>query len=249
MDHNQIFLSTIAPDAHCAARDARLGLEIAEYCTAWNLDDQFPQTDVIVREKLAGIPQRILHAPFNELFPCAIDPKARELARFRFRQAISAAKTYGAFKVVIHGGYNPRIYYPVWYTAQSIAFWQDFLQEDPGVQIVLENVLEETPEMLLDIVQGVQNPQLKLCLDVGHVNAYSAVNVMDWLTQWAPYLSHFHIHNNDGSWDSHSAPDAGVIPMADFLRRADALCPDATYTLEVTEAVSAVRWLREHHFI
>ena len=30
-------------------------------------------------------------------------------------QAIDLAKHYGATKVVIHGGYNPRINFPVWY--------------------------------------------------------------------------------------------------------------------------------------
>ena len=43
----------------------------------------------------------------------------------------------------------------VWYVEQSILFWKAFLEEDPGVQIVLENVLEEDPQWLLDIVKCV----------------------------------------------------------------------------------------------
>ena len=241
----KFYLSTIAPDASDMAKAHHLGIEIAEFCTAWNMDDEFAPTDTLVSEKVAGIQERILHAPFNELFPCAIDRKARALAADRYRQAIALAKHYGATKVVIHGGYNPWIYYPIWYVERSIAFWQEFLQEDPGVQIVLENVLETEPQWLLDIVKGVDDPNLRLCLDIGHVNAYSQIPLMDWLESWVPYLSHFHIHNNDGSCDQHTDLPCGTIAMQEFLQRAIELCPNATFTLEVLEAAPSVRWLLE----
>ena len=142
----KLFLSTIDPNARDIALRYGLGLEIAEYCTAWNMDEQFPQTDALVRRKLEGIPERILHGPFNELFPCAIDPKVREVARQRYLQAIDLARGYGAKKIVIHGGYNPWLYYPVWYTEQSVVFWKDFMDDVPeDMEIVLENVLEEEP--------------------------------------------------------------------------------------------------------
>ena len=241
-----LYLSTIAPDAAEIARKWGVHLEIAEFCTAWNMDHEFPAVDRAVREKIEGVGSLLLHAPFNELFPCAIDPKARELAADRFRQAIDLAKGYGAKKVIIHGGYNPWIYYPVWYVEQSILFWKDFLQQDPGVELVLENVLETEPAWLLDIVKGVNDPRLRLCLDIGHVNAYSKISAMEWLELCAPWISHFHIHNNDGTADRHCALFEGTIPMADFLRRAEALCPDATFTLELMEDDPSVVWLADN---
>ena len=150
MKKDQLFLSTIAPDAAEEARRHGLGLEIAEYCTAWNMDEQFETTHAAVTEELTGVGRRLLHAPFSELFPCAVDPKARELAALRYRQAIALARRYDARKIIIHGGFNERLYYPCWYTEQSIVFWKDFLKEDPGVDIVLENVLEEQPEITDD---------------------------------------------------------------------------------------------------
>lgn len=245
MANNPIFLSTMDPNAQNLARQYGLGLEIAEYCTAWNMDEQYADVHPQVLEKIAGVPRRVLHAPFNELFPCAIDPRARALAAERYRQAIALARDYGAEKVVIHGGYHPKIYYPVWYVNESIRFWKEFLREDPGVTLVLENVLEEEPSMLLDIANGVDDPRLGLCLDVGHVNAYSTVPVMDWLTTWAPRLSHFHIHNNDGSWDTHSPLPQGTIPMKALLEKIGECCPEATLTLELMDGADSVRWLME----
>lgn len=245
MKKENIYLSTIAPDAHPLAREYGFGLEIAEYCTAWNMDEKFAGVDGVVKKKLEGISHSTLHAPYNELFPCAIDKKARALAADRYRQAIDLAKQYGSKKVIIHGGYNPWIYYPVWYVEQSVLFWKDFLKEDPGVELVLENVLETEPQWLLDIVKSVADPRLKLCLDAGHVNAYSKIPVMDWLESWAPYLSHFHIHNNDTSRDQHNPLNEGTIPMKELLERIDRLCPDATITLELMKARSSVQWLME----
>ena len=249
MNKGKLYISTVAEDAAEVARIYGFGLEIAEYCTAWNMDEQFFQTDPSVREKLTGIQSCVLHAPFNELFPCAIDKKARTLAADRYRQAIGLAKNYGATKVIIHGGYNPWIYYPVWYTEQSVLFWKEFLQEDPGVEIVLENVLEEKPEMLLDIVKGVEHPKLKMCLDIGHSNAYSKASAMDWLETCKDFISHFHIHNNDGTWDNHCPLFDGTIPMKAFLQKAETLCPSATFTLELTESRPSVRWLAENDLI
>lgn len=243
------YLSTIGADSTLVARKYGLGLEIAEFCTASNMDDGFPEWNARVKEEMEGIPFRILHAPFNELFPCAVDPKARALAAERYRQAIALAKNYGAKKVVIHGGFQPYLYYPVWYVEQSILFWKDFLKEEPGVEIVLENVLEPEPEMLRDIAAGVDHPGFQLCLDVGHVNAYSKKSPMVWLEALAPWLNHFHIHNNDGSWDTHSPLMTGTIPMKKLLEEADRRCPEATFTLELQETEGSVRWLRENHFL
>lgn len=242
---NRFYISTIDPQAHIVAKKYGLGLEIAQYCTAWNMDDELAQTDRCVREMIENCADLVLHAPFNELFPCAIDPKARALAADRYRQAIALSRHYGATKVVIHGGFHPLIYYPQWYIEQSIKFWKEFLQEDPGVEIVLENVLEKEPGWMVDIVKAVDDPHLRLCLDVGHVNAYSEIPVIDWLEAWAPYLSHFHIHNNDGTWDTHSPLGQGNIPMKDFLRQAEMLCPDASFTLELADAEPSVSWLLE----
>ena len=243
MKREQIYLSTVDPRAGELARELGLGVEIAEYCTAWNMDREYPQTDERLRGALAGNPRRILHGPFNELFPCAIDPEARDLAARRYRQAIALARDYGADKVVIHAGFNPWLYYPVWFREQSAVFWREFLAEDPGVEIVLENVLEQEPEWMTEILRAVDSPRLRLCLDVGHVNAYSPVDAAEWLRRCAPWISHFHLHNNNGTRDAHDPLFRGSIPMEELLTLAGELCPEATFTLELPEAENSAREL------
>ena len=244
------YLSTIDPNAHLTARKYGLGLEIAEYCTAWNMDEKFAETDPSVREKIAGTKELVLHGPFNELFPCAIDPMVREIARYRYRQTIALAKSYGVSKIIIHGGYNPRLYYPIWYTEQSALFWKEFVSEIPeDMTVVLENVMEEEIHMFLTILQQVEDKRLRMCLDIGHVNAYSTASALEWLEACAPYIRHFHIHNNDGSWDTHNELWNGTIPMEQLLEKALQLCPEATFTLELMDSEPSVKWLQEKGFL
>ena len=242
-----IYLSTTDPDAHLLAKKWGLGIELAEFCTAWNMDRDFAQVDPQVREKLACSDRFVLHAPFNELFPCAIDLQARELAARRYRQAMALAEGYGIRKLVIHGGFQPFMYYPVWYVEQSIVFWKEFVQTVPRDTVLcLENVLEPEPYLLRDIVAAVDDPRLRLCLDVGHVNAYSEIPVERWLEDWAPWLSHYHIHNNDGSADTHQPLFSGSMDLKSLLTKIQKRTPEASLTLELYESESSLRWMEEN---
>ena len=72
---------------------------------------------------------------------------------------------------------------------------------------------------------------------------------MDWLSSWAPYIRHFHVHNNDGSWDTHNELWDGTIPMEALLEKAARLCPEATFTLELMDSEPSVKWLQEKGFL
>ena len=242
MNVDRLYLSTIDPEAGNLARTFGLGIEIADYCTAVNLDEAFSQTDEKLQKQLADVPRRLLHGPFNELFPCAIDPLARRLAAFRYEQALNLSQRYGAAKLILHGGYSPRLYFPCWYVEQSVLFWREFLESHPGdYEICLENVMEEEPELLRSIVSQVDDPRLGLCLDVGHVNVYSRIPAEKWLACWGEFLSHAHLHNNDGTADTHSALNQGSLPMASLI---SALPSAATATLELPQIGENIQWLK-----
>ena len=132
MKNEQLFLSTIDKNAGKTARKYGLGLEIADFCTAINMDTLFEDIRPGVEQQVRGISNRLFHGPFNELFPCAIDPMARELAKQRFLQAGELAQHYGTRKIIFHGGYLPNVYFPCWYIRQSVSFWKELLQLLPG---------------------------------------------------------------------------------------------------------------------
>lgn len=249
--NDKLYISTIASDDCAQARRYGLGLEIAEFCTAANLDAGFPEFDALVRRKMKSADRYVFHAPFNELSPAAIDPLAVDLARKRYRQAAETAKSYGIARMVVHSGYIPMIYYKSWMVERSVEFWKEYLERFPAdMELLLENVMEDSPELLIDIVRGVDDPRFRLCLDVGHANMMRKGPALTrWIEATAPFLAHVHLHNNSGGSDLHDPLGKGTVPMAEALEQIVRLCPAATFTLENLLAGPSVAWLLEHGFL
>ena len=241
MKREQLFLSTIADDAVQTAREFGLGVELAQFCLAENMDKTPPDVQASLDAALE-VPRRVLHAPFAELCPAAIDPLVREVAKRRFLQAAALAKRYGAEKMVVHSGFIPLVYYPEWFAPQSAAFWREFLNDVDGLTLCVENVMETSPDALRQIAEQVNDPRLRICFDVGHAFCQSG-DLAPWLDALAPYSSHVHLHNNHGTFDEHLGLPDGTLDMAAVIRQLEALAPQATYTLEVRSARASVEWL------
>ena len=239
------------------AKKYGLGLELAEFSITENMDDKFDSVLPHVEKCAATVGLRTLHAPYNELFPMAIDQKVVAVAYERYDAAWQYCLRFGAKKMIVHANYVEDLYFPSWFTQRHTEFWRRFLDEHPeDVTICIENVMERTPELLLPILQKVNDPRLRMCLDVGHTNL-SKVAPIDWLKACAPFISHYHIHNNNGRLtegngsvdDKHAALDKGNIDMFALLKTAEELTPDATAAVESYEPEECVRWLREKGFI
>ena len=89
-----------------------------------------------------------------------------------------------------------------------------------------------TDRALVGGLMGMQvdDPRLRLCLDVGHANAeLSHTPVMEWVEACGPYLRHLHLHNNAGGWDLHDPLERGTVPMEAVLVEA----PARKFTLAV----------------
>ena len=241
MKKERLFLSTIADDAVQTAREFGLGVELAQFCLAENMDKTPPDVQASLDAALE-VPRRVLHAPFAELCPAAIDPLVRAVTRRRFLQAAALAKRYGAEKMVVHSGFIPLVYYPEWFAPQSAAFWREFLNDVDGLTLCVENVMETSPDALRQVAEQVNDPRLRICFDVGHAFCQSG-ELAPWLDALAPYSSHVHLHNNHGAFDEHLGLPDGTLDMAAVIRQLEALAPQATYTLEVRSARASVEWL------
>lgn len=241
MKKERLFLSTIADDAVQTAREFGLGVELAQFCLAENMDKTPPDVQKSLDAALQ-VPRRVLHAPFAELCPAAIDPLVRAVTRRRFLQAAALAKRYGAEKMVVHSGFIPLVYYPEWFAPQSAAFWREFLNDVDGLTLCVENVMETSPDALRQIAEQVNDPRLRICFDVGHAFCQSG-ELAPWLDALAPYISHVHLHNNHGTFDEHLGLPDGTLDMVAVIRQLETLAPQATYTLEVRSARASVEWL------
>ena len=115
---------------------------------------------------------------------------------------------------------------------------------------MLENVMDPAPDSMVRVVRKVDDPRLRLCLDIGHANcARGEVTLEQWLEAFRPYLRHVHLHNNDGKWDLHSPLGEGTIPMAETLDWLNENAPDATMTIENMNCSDSMQWLEKEGYL
>ena len=221
-----------------------MGLELIGFCTAERMEDEELLASEEVRLRTFG--RKSLHAPYYELTPCAIDSLIGRVSLHRYRQAVETSLRLGIRRMVVHSGYAPQMYFPEWFVPKSIEFWRDFVRELPeDFEMLLENVLDVRPEHIRDVCDGVDDSRLRICLDVGHANAYSEVPVEDWISMLGGRIAHVHLHNNDGSRDAHAPLNAGIMDIVHNLELLDAHAPDAEICIESVDAVSCLKTLEE----
>lgn len=248
------------------AADCGIGIEIADYCVAEYLDEEYDAASLLVSEKVAAVSMQevIFHAPYNELYPTAIDKKVQAVATYRYEQSLKLAKKFGAKKIVIHSGFLPSAYYKEYFINQSIKFWREFLDSHPGdYTICLENVMDDEPRMIYEIVSAIDDERLRICVDIGHAFV-TGTDPKTWISTCAPYLSHLHIHNNYGrgkkddneastaegaALDLHLPLGEGLMDVDSLLRAAEKINPDITATVECSNLEACTAWLRERSWI
>lgn len=235
-----------------------IGLELAEFCISDNCENPSPIMPFFEENVRDFTPQLLLHAPFNELMPHAIEPLLTGVCDTRYNQSYRLAEKFGCEKMIVHANFVPSLYFESWFIEKQTAYWKRFMDEHPGSCILcLENVMEARPELITEIVARVDHPRFRMCLDIGHANL-QPVAVETWLEDGAPYISHLHIHNNNGpvlsgppaAGDLHRGLGNGMIDYEAILKKADKLIPDGlTATVESVEAEASCIWLKEKGFI
>lgn len=246
----RVFVASICDSHMDVIKEFNTGAELDHFCTASNMDGEKREEGFGEIQKILDLSPKgvILHAPFNELYPAAIDPLARDLAMKRLSDAAGIAKGLGAVKMVVHSGYVPNIYFKQWHVERSVEFWNEFVERN-DIDIVIENVLEDEPYMMAEMMESLTDERIRLCLDTGHALCMSRVPVTEWVDVMAPYLGHIHIHSNDGSWDYHEPPGTGILDMEKVLDKALSACKDLTVTVEAIDALSSMKWLKEKGYI
>ena len=246
----RLFVSTIADDAVEMAYKNGVGLEIAEFCTAANMDDNFAEYDVIVRNKLEKSSRYVFHGPFNELNPSAIDPLSRKLCAFRFKQAYDTMKHYGMNKMVLHSGYIPNVYYKQWYRDRAIEFFKEYMSDkDDNFVLAIENVLEDEPYTLREVVDGIDDKRVGICFDIGHANIVSSVPIEEWTKLFQDKLYHVHIHDNMGEFDLHLPLGDGKINWQGIIDSIESSGVKPTYTIENIHCEKSFESLRKGGYI
>ncbi len=253
-NYNEKFhIATFSNNAVSTAEKYGFGLEINNFCISNNLNpENIEKTieSVIDDISKSGCGDRIImHGPFTELTPDAIDSRAINLMRERYIQTFEVCKRLKIAKIVLHSGYIPLMYQKNWHKERSIEFWRILSEEIPeGMTVFIENVFEDEPFLLRDVVSETNRKNIRACLDIGHANAMTdkRYDIFDWIDTLAEVTGHFHIHNNNGRADLHDDIDKGTMDMGKILKYIDGKLPaETTLTIESTGSEASAAFIRE----
>jgi sugar phosphate isomerase/epimerase len=194
-------------------------LEIASFAYSRVLDTNWQEILKDHQRKLRGFAGVIsVHGAFMELTVHSRDQKIREVAKNRIFHNLEIAKTLGAKYIVFHGNFNPLIrhegYRKNW-VEQNALFWSEVL-EKYQIIVVLENLWEPTPETFRKLLDQVDSPRLKICLDTGHTNIFSEAPLEEWFAELGEDIAYVHVNDNKGDVDLELAPGEGNIDWRKF---------------------------------
>jgi sugar phosphate isomerase/epimerase len=156
-----------------------------------------------------------LHSPFYDLAPGGMDKKILKATRERLQQLFDLVPVFKPIAVVCHTGYDRKRYHEVedaWLET-SLETWTPLIERLKGTETVLmiENVYEKSPRMLMRLLEGLNTEQVGFCFDPGHMRAFSETPLQGWLNDLGPQIKELHLHDNDGTGDHHLAIGEGDI--------------------------------------
>lgn len=212
-----------------------IGIEIQDF-TEPNLSlDEINIIIDIYKEKFRGFNNiKAFHGPFLDLRPSSPDKLIREVSYNRYLNTINAAKELDIDYLIFHSQINPYLNQPSLRklnNAQNKEFWLEILEEVSDYKgiILLENIFEETPSMLRELIETINLPNIKINLDIGHAKL-GKVLLEEWIKELRDYIEYIHIHSNDGLYDDHKSPTQEEIEKLYYLL--DKYCLDPVLSLE-----------------
>ena len=219
-------------------KDKDIGLEIIEFGIGSVLDKEDNGLSDYLSRMGDSIKNRnlSLHGPFLDLNPASFDSLVRSATMQRFNQVYSVAKKLNADRIIFHSCFYEDIYFKETYVTNSIEFWKEFLADkDESIKIHIENVLEKSMDHLVEVVEGVNNDNLTICLDIGHANCYSDVPVEEWIKSLGNKIGHIHLHNNYGIKDTHEGLNKGNMDICYLLHKINEYCYNPSMTIEIND--------------
>jgi len=167
------------------------------------------------KKKLKGFKGlKSLHGPFLDLKPASPDFKIREVSYRRYLNALNIASELDCDYIIFHSQINPYLNEAIsedYNNQQSKEFWKEILKETNFKGIILiENVFEESPEMLRKYIETIDSPRIKINLDIGHAKL-GRVSLEEWIKFLGKHIKYIHIHSNNGLKDEHKEPSREEI--------------------------------------
>lgn len=216
----------------------RLNVEVMMYDTSWIR--AYPHDEVKAMGELLeaeGIGVSV-HGPLFDLNPGSLDRIIRDYTKFNFMRCLNISALLKASVVVFHLGLNPLVpheYRKLWLKT-SMKTWKPVVRHAKrlGIVIAIENMFLNRPQLLRNVIDVVDSPFMRACLDIGHVNVYSIVPLEEWIQVLGERIVKVHINDNDARNDLHLAFGEGNVNYQEAYELLHKHRVRALMTLEMT---------------
>jgi sugar phosphate isomerase/epimerase len=248
LSHNPLFSPLAEVVALCRSCDC--GIEMSAFSEAAAVENT-----ALISAQLTGtrgLSPRAVHGPYLDLYPGSPDRENRSTTRRIFSLTCTAAGQLQAGHLIFHHNYDPSASSKAEWAARSVEFWQELLEGCPeNLRLHLENVMDENPDLLLEIIDRCGRPNLDLALDIGHVNVYSQASLAEWINTAGPRIGYVHLHDNAGQEDNHLALGDGNIDLPAALEALKSRAPTALWSVESggRKMYRSLDWLKRHSLL
>jgi len=218
--------------------------EVVDFAFPNILDSEY--ISVVKRYKAESrFPEKIIgmHGAFLDLYINSLDSAIKKISQERIIRNLEIAKDLNVKYVVFHTNFFPMIekesYYRNWVNAH-VDFWKEIVGKFK-ITILLENMWDKNPDGVMDVIEKVNSPYLKILFDTGHANFCSKVPIKNWFEKLGKNIAYIHLNDNTGDVDSEFPAGKGNVNWKEFSSLVKKHCDNPLVCLEVKD----LNWVKE----
>ena len=175
------------------------------------------------------------HAPYPSFIWCPEDPEYNDILLELLKKMIIGCDYIHCRKLVIHPFFYPYEHAMTWDEEREVNInrYSRLINtaKNYGVTICMENIFTEHRQkcmfdacsdmrevsIWIDELNRIANEKVfALCLDIGHLHLLG-LDVLQTMKTLGSRISAFHIHDNNGIEDQHTAPYFGIVDWDRFI--------------------------------
>lgn len=231
------------------------GFEYNEFFLPNILDDEISKERIMAKYMDCGrnLSEDTLHGAFLDIVINSDDKRILDVSSLRVHQCMDIAYRMGLKAVVFHTNYivNFRLqsYIDNW-LERNEKFWRGILKEYPEQTIYIENMFDDSPDLLLKLYEMMSDePRFKVCLDVAHA-FISGKPIQNWYNEFKNRIGHLHINDNDAKQDLHLPVGSGKFNWTDFNLWCKNSKINPSVLIEVRgfdDLTKSVKYMEENH--
>ena len=114
------------------------------------------------------------------------------------------------------------------------------------LKLLIENVYESDYRDLQMLMEKINSPGVRICLDTGHLLCSSKQGIELWIENLKPYIEYVHLHWNIGKNDDHLIPpNKFLLELKELLERNN-INPVIALEYEINDGVKEIERVRTH---